>query len=73
MRRRRTADKRLLSAPGKEAFRPKEWALIQKYRTPRQVQAFLRALSYNWRRRERRCGAFAAWCGTGRPIAWKRR
>jgi hypothetical protein len=38
-------------APGREAFRPKEWAIIQRYRTPRQVQAFLRALPYNWERR----------------------
>ena len=34
--------------PGKEAFRPKEWAIIERHRTPRQVQAFLRALPYNW-------------------------
>ena len=51
MRRRGTTDKRLSPAPGKEAFRPKEWALIQKYRTPRQVQAFLRALPYNWEKK----------------------
>ncbi len=51
MRRRGTTDKRFSSAPGKEAFRPKEWALIQKYRTPRQVQAFLRALPYNWEKK----------------------
>ena len=51
MRRRRMIDGRLSPAPGKEAFRPKEWALIQKYRTPRQVQAFLRALSYNWEKK----------------------
>jgi hypothetical protein len=30
------------------AFRPKEWSIIQEYRTPRQVQAFLRDLPYNW-------------------------
>jgi hypothetical protein len=29
-------------------FNAKEWAVIQKYRTPRQVQAFLRDLPYNW-------------------------
>jgi len=29
-------------------FRPKEWAVVQKYRTPLQVQAFLRDLPYNW-------------------------
>ena len=36
-------------APG--ALRPKEWAVIQKYRTPRQVQAFLRSLPYNWEKK----------------------
>jgi hypothetical protein len=37
--------------PGKEAFRPKEWAIIQRCRTPRQVQAFLRVLPYNWEKK----------------------
>ncbi len=35
-------------APPREAFRPKEWRIIQTYRTPRQVQQFLRSLPYNW-------------------------
>ena len=34
--------------PGRKAFRPKEWAVVRKYRTPRQVHRFLRALPYNW-------------------------
>ena len=34
--------------PGRAAFRPKERSVIEKYRTPRQVQAFLRDLPYNW-------------------------
>lgn len=34
--------------PGREHFRRKEWAIIQEFRTPRQVQEFLRALPYNW-------------------------
>ncbi|MBZ5514939.1 MAG: hypothetical protein LAN62_08870 [Acidobacteriia bacterium] len=34
--------------PGREAFTPKEWAVIERYRTPHQVQQFLRALPYNW-------------------------
>lgn len=34
--------------PGREAFRPREWAIIQKCRTPRQVHQFLRALPYNF-------------------------
>lgn len=38
----------VLCAPSRKHFRPKEWAIIQKYRTPRQVQQFLRALPYNW-------------------------
>jgi hypothetical protein len=29
-------------------FRPEEWRVIQKYRTPKQVQQFLRKLPYNW-------------------------
>jgi hypothetical protein len=29
-------------------FRPKEWRLVQRLRTPRQVQEFLRGLPYNW-------------------------
>jgi len=34
--------------PTREDFRPAEWVIVQKYRTPRQVQKFLRALPYNW-------------------------
>ncbi len=37
--------------PGREAFRSREWAIIERCRTPRQVQEFLRALPYNWERR----------------------
>lgn len=37
--------------PARERFRPKEWALIRKHRTPKQVQDFLRALPYNWEKR----------------------
>ena len=36
------------SPPGGEAFTAKELRVIQKYRTPRQAQQFLRALPYNW-------------------------
>ncbi len=36
------------AVPAREAFRPKEWAVIERCRTPRQVQAYLRALPYNW-------------------------
>ncbi|MGH9353143.1 MAG: hypothetical protein ACRD2G_13455 [Terriglobia bacterium] len=32
----------------RQAFRPKEWNLIQRLRTPRLVQRYLRALPYNW-------------------------
>jgi hypothetical protein len=34
--------------PARTDFRPKEWAIVQKLRTPRKVQDFLRALPYNW-------------------------
>lgn len=50
---RRVADnlKEFSPAPGKEAFRPKEWKIIKSCRTPRQVQEFLRKLPYNWERK----------------------
>lgn len=32
-------------------FRPKEWEIIQRCRTPRQVQQFLHALPYNWEKK----------------------
>ena len=37
--------------PGCEVFRPKEWTVIQKCRTPQQVQDFLRSLPYNWEKK----------------------
>ncbi len=33
--------------PDRSAFTAEEWRLIEKYRTPRQVQAYLRSLRYN--------------------------
>jgi len=36
--------------PPREAFTSKERAVIDRCRTPRQVQAFLRSLPYNWER-----------------------
>ena len=33
--------------PPREAFTPAEWAIIQRHRTPEQVQRFLNALPYN--------------------------
>ena len=36
------------STPEPQAFRPREWEIIQKFRTPKQVQEFLRSLPYNW-------------------------
>ncbi len=37
--------------PPREAFRPKEWAVVRKHRTPLQVHAYLRALPYNWEKK----------------------
>jgi len=37
--------------PPREAFTPREWAIIQRHRTPEQVQRFLRTLPYNRERR----------------------
>jgi len=39
------------SRPRREDFLPKEWEIIRKHRTPRQVQGFLRALPYNWEKK----------------------
>jgi hypothetical protein len=35
------------TAPSREAFRPKEWAVIRRYRTPLAVQNFLHRMPYN--------------------------
>ena len=45
--RRRASGDACSRAPGRGAFTAKEWAVIQRYRTPKQVQAFLRSLPYN--------------------------
>ena len=34
-------------APGRDAFTAREWALVQRLRTPKQVQDWLKALPYN--------------------------
>lgn len=34
--------------PPRKAFTRKEWDIIQKHRTPEQVQRWLRSLPYNW-------------------------
>lgn len=43
--------KRLSPSPVPEVFRPKEREVIERLRTPQQVQRFLRALPYNWEKR----------------------
>jgi len=49
--RQKKTQKDFSAPPAREAFRPREWAVIQKYRTPKKVQDFLRALPYNWEKR----------------------
>lgn len=36
--------------PSREAFRAQEWSIIERCRTPRLVQSYLRSLPYNWER-----------------------
>lgn len=48
----RNPPKEFSPAPGRAAFRPKEWAVIRRCRTPRQVQEFLRTLPYNWEKKK---------------------
>jgi hypothetical protein len=38
------------AAPAREAFTAKEWKLIQRLRTPAQVQRWLTLMPYNWER-----------------------
>ena len=40
----------MASRPGREAFTNQEWKLIERLRTPAQVQHYLSALPYNWER-----------------------
>ena len=47
MRPRRFKPKSPYDLPPPEAFAPKEWEIIQAYRTPRQVQKFIRTFTYN--------------------------
>ena len=47
---RRRARRGAPAPPPREAFTREEWAIIQRYRTPEQVQKFLRSLPYNWER-----------------------
>lgn len=44
----RNAKSGVLSPAPRQAFLPKEWNLIQRLRTPRLVQQYLRWLPYNW-------------------------
>jgi len=39
------------AAPDRDAFRPAERAIIERCRTPKQVQEFLRRLPYNWEKK----------------------
>src|ERR1700687_5092874 len=36
--------------PGRQAFTSKEWKLIQRLRTPREMQRWLTLMPYNWER-----------------------
>lgn len=51
MRRWELTGRPLDAPPPREAFTPKEWAVIQACRTPRQVQKFIRTFTYNHEKR----------------------
>jgi len=48
MRQTLTRRQQFPSPPDPKDFQPREWAIVRRLRTPRQVQRFLRALPYNW-------------------------
>ena len=47
-----------MPGPGRDDFTDEEWAVIRRYRTPRQVQKFLRRLDYNREREAKSCLSF---------------
>jgi hypothetical protein len=51
--------------PKWEEFLPAERAIIRKYRTPRQVQEFLRSLPYNWEKEGETLRTFRGVVGHG--------
>jgi hypothetical protein len=52
-------------APGRDAFRPEELAVIRRCRTPKQVQDYLRRLPYNWEKRGETLRTFRGVVGHG--------
>jgi hypothetical protein len=57
--------KALSVPPGRNSFRSREWTIIRKYRTPRQVQRFLEALPYNREKRGETLRTFRGVVGHG--------
>ncbi len=53
------------AAPPREAFTPKEWAIIRSHRTPLAVQCFLNALPYNWEKPKETLRTFRGVVATG--------
>src|SRR5207249_4947228 len=51
--------------PARSAFTPKEWAVVQSYRTPLQVQRFLNSLRYNWEKPKATLRSFRGVITTG--------
>ena len=51
--------------PARSAFTPKEWAVVQSYRTPLQVQRFLNGLRYNWEQPKDTLRSFRGVIATG--------
>ena len=47
MRRQKIKPKSPYEVPSREAFTRREWEIIQTFRTPRQVQRFIRTFTYN--------------------------
>ncbi|HEX5412776.1 MAG TPA: hypothetical protein VFZ27_13080 [Terriglobia bacterium] len=60
MRPRRFNPKLPYDLPPREAFTPHEWEIIQAYRTPRQVQKFIRTFTYNRERHGETLRSFRA-------------
>ncbi len=44
--------------PDREDFTPKEWQIIERLKTPKQVQAYLRAMPYNYEKQKKTVRSF---------------
>ena len=65
--------KRTQPPPGREKFRPREWAVVQKHRTPQSVQDYLNHLPYNREKKGETLRSFRGVVAHGEPAVARER